>query len=152
MLEVEIDYAADDEVGHADVEFFRNQKAVGWVMRAEQKLVDSPMTLPFTKTASQIALNTGSGLIACLSGLVEKFQDDGQCRFRNIFQMLAARHRLSRDMAVNPLHGIGRSGGKASGKHCTREWGCQLLQPIGCAGGTIQASLRWRPDSLDSHL
>src|SRR5262244_3906359 len=98
-------------------------------MGAEQKLVDSPMTLPFTKTASQIALNTGSGLIACLSGLVEKFQDDGQCRFRNIFQMLAARHRLSRDMAVNPLHGIGRSGGKASGKHCTREWGCQLLQP-----------------------
>src|SRR5262245_23111753 len=96
-------------------------------MRAEQKLVDSPMTLPFTKTASQIALNTGSGLIAFLCGLGEKFQDDGQCRFRNIFQMLPARHRLSRDMAVNPLHGIGRSEGKASGKHCTRELGMSAL-------------------------
>src|SRR5262250_1323181 len=69
----------------AAVEFLQNQKPVWCVVLAKRKLVDAAMTLPFRKTAPEIALNA-----SC---------------------------RLSRDMAVNPLHRIGRSEGKAPGEH-----------------------------------
>src|SRR5262245_34493987 len=91
----------------AAVQFLQNQKAVGRVVRPERKLVDPPMTLPFTKTASQIALSTGCRLVALLGSLGKQLHNDCRDRGRNILHLLAWRCRLSGGMAVNPLHGIG---------------------------------------------
>ena len=49
--------------------------------------------------------------------LREQLQDDGRDRGREILQSLAGRHRLPRDMAVNPLHGIGGGERQAAGEH-----------------------------------
>ena len=68
-----------------------------------------PRSFPFGQAAPQIALDAARGLVALLGRLGEQLQDDRRDGAGDVLQPLAGRHRLSRNMAVDPLHGIGRS-------------------------------------------
>src|SRR5258705_11791164 len=86
-------------------------------MFAKGKFVDATLNFPFSKAAPKITLSAGRCLVAFLSSFGEQLHDHGRYRRRDIFQTLVRRYRLPRDMAVNPLHGIGGSKGKTSGEH-----------------------------------
>ena len=92
----------------APVQFLGNQKPVGRVLLARRERVDAVSMLPRSKAASEVKLQAGRGLVALLGGLGEQLQDDGGERGRDSRHALDRRHRLSGDMAVDPLHGIGR--------------------------------------------
>ena len=90
------------------VQFLGNQKPVGRVLLAQREGVDPALSLPCSKAAPEVALQAGRGLVALLGGLGEQLQDEGGERGRDSRHPLARRHRLSGDMAVDPLHGISR--------------------------------------------
>ena len=71
-----------------------------------------PLRFPFGQAAPQIALDAGGGLVALLGGLGEQLHDDRRDRRRDVRHPLAGRHRLSGDVAVHPLHRIGRGEGQ----------------------------------------
>jgi hypothetical protein len=75
---------------------------------AERKFIDPAPKLPFGKAAPKITLDAGRGLVPVLSGLGEKLQDDRRYRRWDVLHSLVGRHGLSRDVAVDPLHRIGR--------------------------------------------
>ena len=90
------------------VEFLREQKPVWRVLLAEREGVDPVLRLPCGKAAPEVARQAGRGLVALLGGLGEQLQDDGREYGRDSRQPLAGRRWLSGDVAVDPLHGIGR--------------------------------------------
>src|SRR5215510_12067715 len=91
----------------AAVEFLRNQKAVGRVVLAKLEFVDVALSLPFRKTAPKIAFNAGCRLIAFLSVLGQELHHDGRDRNGQAWYKLGGRHRLSRNVAMDPVHRIG---------------------------------------------
>jgi len=62
-------------------------------------------------------LEAGGGLVAILGRLGEELHDDPGEYGRNALQPFRRRHRLSRDVAMNPFHRIGRAERQASGQH-----------------------------------
>ena len=90
------------------VELLGDQRPVRCVPLAQREGVDPAVSLPFSKAASEVVLQAGCGLVALLGGLGEQLQDDGGDRGGDRLPPLAGRHRFSRDMAVDPFHGIGR--------------------------------------------
>src|SRR5262245_59774660 len=101
----------------AAVEFLQNQKPVWCVVLAKRKLVDPPMTLPFTKTAPQIALNAACRLVSLLGSFGKQLHDDCRDSGRDIVHPLAWRRWLSCNMAMHPFHRIGSREGKTPGQH-----------------------------------
>src|SRR5262249_47466841 len=114
----------------AAVEFLRNQKPVWRVALAKRKLVDAAMTLPFSKTAPQIALNAGCRLVALLGSFGKQLHDDYRDSGRDILHPLAWRRGFSGGMAVNPLHGIGSRERKSARQHLVeRDPECVEISP-----------------------
>ena len=99
------------------VQCLGNQEPVWRVVRTQGERIDPPPQLPCSQALAEVGLDTRRGLIAFLSGLGEEFHDDGRDRCRDTVHPLAGRHRLSRDMAVHPLHGIGGRKGQTAGEH-----------------------------------
>ena len=66
---------------------------------------------------AEVGFDAGGGLIAFLGRLGEQLHNDRGNRRWNVSQPLAWRHRLSGDMAVNPLHGIGSRKRKGACQH-----------------------------------
>ena len=62
-------------------------------------------------------LHAGRGLIAVLRRLGEQLQDDRRDRAGDLLAALGGRHRLSGDVAVHPLHRLGRREGETAGEH-----------------------------------
>jgi hypothetical protein len=65
----------------------------------------------------QIDFNAVRGLIAVLRGLVEELQHDRRDGLRERTDMLARVWRFSRQVAMDPLHGIRRLEGERSSQH-----------------------------------
>ena len=86
-------------------------------MRAEAECVDASHSLPFAEASPEIGFNTGRALIAFFGGLGEELQDDCRDWGGDLLRPLPGRHRLSCDMAVNPLHGIGGGEWQTAGEH-----------------------------------
>ena len=99
------------------VQLLGDQQPVGRVVLAEREVIDAALTLPIGKAAPQVALDAGRGLVALLGRLGEQLHDDRGDRVRDSLQPLAGRERLSRDMAVDPLHGIGRGERQRAREH-----------------------------------
>ena len=102
------------------VQLLGDQQPVRRVVLAEREVVDAASSLPFGKAAPQIALDAGRGLVALLGGLGEQLHDDRRDRRRDTLQPLAGRHRLPGDVAVHPLHRIGRGEGQTAGEHLVK--------------------------------
>ena len=89
-------------------------------MLPKWKLVDTAPILPFGKTVSKITLNASGSLVTLLSGLCEQLRNHLRDWSRDILQPLAGRRRLSGDMAVDPLHGIGSRKRQRAGEHLVK--------------------------------
>jgi hypothetical protein len=82
----------------------------------ELERLDATLRLPLPQAALEVGDNARGGLVALLGRLGEQLQDDGgDCGGDR--QPLTGRHRLSGDMAVNPLHGIGSRERQSAGEH-----------------------------------
>ena len=86
-------------------------------MRAKRERSDAPGRLPFREAAAQIGLDAGGGLVAFLHGLREQLHHDGRDGVGDRCKPLMRRHGLTRDMAVDQLHGIGRREGRRAREH-----------------------------------
>ena len=96
------------DLARPPVELLGDQQPVGRVLLAQGEVVDVTPDFPCGQAASQIALDAARGLVPLLGRLGQQLHDDGRDRGRDMLHPLAWRHRLSGDMAVHPLHGIGR--------------------------------------------
>ena len=99
------------------VQLLGKQQPIGRVVFAKRKGVDAPFTLPFGKTVPKITLDAGRSLVAFLGGLREQLHDDFGGRSGDILQPFTGRQRLSGDMAVHPLHRIGRGERQKAREH-----------------------------------
>ena len=99
------------------VEPLRDQQPVRGVVRAQRERLDAAGRLPFRQAAPQIGLDTRGGLVALLGGLGEQLHHDRRERPRDARDPLVGRHRLPRDVAVDPLHRIGGGEGKLPRQH-----------------------------------
>ena len=86
------------------------------VALAERKLGDRTTAFPVVEAAPQIMLDPRRGLVALLGRLREQLHDDRGKLRRNVFETGFRRRRLSRDVAVHPLHRFVGGEGKASGE------------------------------------
>src|SRR5258706_1389538 len=98
------------------VQLLGKQQAIGRVVFAKRKGVDAPLTLPFGETVPKIALDASCRLVALLGGLRQQLHDDFGNRSGDI-QTLTGRRRLSGNMAVHPLHGVGRGERQRAREH-----------------------------------
>jgi len=94
---------------------------------------------PISEAFSKISLETSRNLIPLLSVLGEKLRDDGRYRLRNPLQALSNRGRLSRDMAVHPLHRIGRVKRKDTREHFVKG-NAERIEIAPGIDGTIHSS------------
>jgi len=87
--------------------------ATGPTRRARRAGTDRcDQRLPFRQAPSQIGYQTGGGLVALLGVFGEELQGDRRQRLGDR-GALAGRRRLTRDVAVDPLQGIGGRKGRA---------------------------------------
>src|SRR6516164_431087 len=101
----------------APVQLLWNPKPIGPVVLAQWEFVYAAPSLPFSKAASKISLNTRRCLVALLGSLGQQLHDDSGERGRHIFHPLFEGNWMSRDMAVNPFHGIGSGERKTPSEH-----------------------------------
>ncbi|HUB14632.1 MAG TPA: hypothetical protein VMB34_21965 [Acetobacteraceae bacterium] len=99
------------------VKVFRHQQPVRRVVLAQREFVDPASRFPLRQAQPQVMLHAGRGLIAFLGRLGKQLHGDGRDRDRHIRQPLGGRYRLFRDMAVDPLHGIGGGERQGAGEH-----------------------------------
>src|ERR1700686_4608702 len=85
-------------------------------MRAQRELIDSAVGFPLRQAPPKIAPQAGSGLVALLGVLGEELHDDGRKRAGDL-GAFARRCRLARNMAMDPLEGIGRSKRESAREH-----------------------------------
>src|SRR5262249_25579676 len=105
----------------ASVQLFGNQQAVWCVVLAKWEGVDTALPLPIVATATKVALDTDSCLITLLCGLSEQLHDDRRHGRGDVLHALAGRCSMPRDMAVHPLHGIGRCEGERAREHLVED-------------------------------
>ena len=96
------------DLARAPVEFLGQHQPVGRVVGAQREGVDPTLRLPGRQTAPQIMLHPGRGLVAVLRRLGQQLHDDGRDRAGDLRHPGGGRHRLAGQVAVHPLHGIGR--------------------------------------------
>src|SRR5580698_9031674 len=75
-------------------------------MRSKREFFDSIPLFPFSAALSQIMLDTGGGLVAILGILCKELHNDGGYRLGDR-AAIRGRHRLARDVAVDPFQWIG---------------------------------------------
>jgi hypothetical protein len=105
------------DLARSPVQLLRDQQAVGRVILRKREIVDPVPKLPFGKAVPEIPLCAGCGLVTLLGDLGEQPHNELGDRRRHTLEPLAWRHRLSGDMAVHPLHRIGRGKWKRAGEH-----------------------------------
>jgi CheY-like chemotaxis protein len=84
---------------------------------AEREVADASMNLPIVQAALQVTLDAGRGLVSLLRRLGEQLHDKLRERRRDSLHSLAGRHRPPCDMAVDPLHGVGRGERRRAREH-----------------------------------
>lgn len=99
------------------VQLLGKQQPIGRVVFAKRKGGDAPFTLPLGKTVPKIAFDASRSLIALLGGLREQLHDDFRDRNGNILRPFTGPQRRSGDMAVHPLHRIGRGERQGAREH-----------------------------------
>src|SRR5713101_4396702 len=99
------------------VQLLGKQQPIGRVVFAKRKGIDAPFSLPFGKTVPKITLDASGRLVAFLGGLREQLHDDFGDRSGDTLQPFTGRQRLSCDMAVHPLHRIGRGERQGAREH-----------------------------------
>jgi hypothetical protein len=90
------------------VELLRDEQPVRYIVSTELERVDAAVRIPFPLAAPQIAGNAGGGLIPLLGGLRQQLHHDRRERRGDFLRILVGRGRLPGDVAVHPLHRIGR--------------------------------------------
>src|SRR4029078_3150966 len=85
------------------------RRGMGRVVCDKRKGIDATFTLPFGKTVPKITLDASCSLVAFLGGVPEHLHDDFGDRNGDIRQPFTRTQRLSGDMAMHPLHGLGCS-------------------------------------------
>src|SRR5260370_11366660 len=86
-------------------------------MLTERESADTLFAVPFSKTASKIALQASCGLIAFLGSLREQLCDDARYGMRNILSPLGRRERLFGYVAMYPLNRFRCREGQSAGQH-----------------------------------
>ena len=104
----------------AAVQLLGNQQPVRRVVCAEREGVDALLRLPLRQAAPKITLEAGGGLVALLRRLGEQLQDDLRDRDRDMVHPLGRRHRPSRNMAMDPLHRLGRRKRQCAREHLVK--------------------------------
>jgi len=99
------------------VELLQDQKPVRYVATAKRKWLDPAIRLPFRQSPPQISLDARGGLVAFLGSLGEELHHDCREQRREARDPFVGRYRLSRDMAVHPLHRIGGGEGELPRQH-----------------------------------
>src|SRR5882724_7198276 len=117
-----VDYAVEaGEQGlylaRPSVQLLGKQQPIGRVVFAKREGVDVPFTLLFGKTVLKITLDASCSLVTLLGGLREQLHDDFGDRNGDILRPFTGRQRLSGDMAVHPLHRIGRGERQGAREH-----------------------------------
>src|ERR1700726_534643 len=85
-------------------------------MRAQRELIDAAVGFPLCQAPPKIAPQARSGLVPLLGVLGEELHDDGRKRAGD-FGAFAGRCRLARNMAMDPLQGIGGGKRKSAREH-----------------------------------
>ncbi len=86
-------------------------------MLARGEVVYVALIFPLRKTAPEVTLSAGRGLITLLGSLGEQLHDDCGDGAREVLQPLAGRHGLSGNVGVHPFHRIGSRERKTAGQH-----------------------------------
>src|SRR3954471_15100050 len=94
-----------DLVG-SPVQFLWNHQPVWRVALARLEFVNAASSLPFSKAAPKITLHAARSLIPLLSSLGKQLHDDCRDSAGPMPHPHARGHRLPRNVAVHPLHGI----------------------------------------------
>ncbi len=121
------------------IQLLGHQQPVCAIVSARREGQDASASLPFEETSPEVGFDAGSGLIAFLGGLGQQLHDDRGYCCRNFRQPLARRHRLPRDVTVNPLHGIGGGEWQAAREHFI-ESHAERIQITSRIDGTIHSS------------
>ncbi len=85
-------------------------------MRGQRERIDATMRLPFRQAPSKIGFQAGGSLVALLGVFGEELHGDSRQRLGDR-GALAGRCRLARDVAVDPLQGIGGSERQSARQH-----------------------------------
>ena len=85
-------------------------------MRAQREWIDATMRLPFRQAPPKIGFQAGGGLVALLGVLGEELHDDGRQRPGDC-GAITRRCRLARNVAVDPLQGVGGGKRQRARKH-----------------------------------
>ena len=101
----------------AAVQHLGDHQAIGDVVRAEGEELETPLAFQFAQSPSQVRLDPRGGLIAILRPLCQKLHHDCAERGRDSCHAFARRDWLARDVAMHPLHRIGRGEGECAGQH-----------------------------------
>ena len=98
------------------VQLLWDQQSVRRVVRAQRERIDATMRLPFRQAPPKIGFQAGGGLVALLGVLGEELHDDGRQRLGDC-GAITRRCRLARNVAVDPLQGIGGGKRQRARKH-----------------------------------
>ncbi len=79
------------------------------------------------------------GLVTLLGSLREQLHDDRGDRVRHGRQPFGGRHRLSRDMAMHPLHGIRGDEGQRANEHLVK-CDAECVEIAACIDRTVHAA------------
>ena len=96
------------DLARSAIKLLGYDQPVGPVMFAEGKRFNPVLRLPRRQAAPQVALQAGGGLVAVLGRLGEQLHDDRRDGAGNFRHPLGGRDRLPRDVAMHPLHRLGR--------------------------------------------
>ncbi len=91
----------------APVQLLWDQQSVRHVVRAQRKPIDPSAGFQGREAAPEIGLNARGGLITFLGHLREKLHDNRRDRLWQPLHPFTWEHRLSCDVAMDPLHRIG---------------------------------------------
>jgi len=100
----------------ASVQSLWHEQPIGAVLLAQRKLVDGVSGLPVMQAAPKVALEAHSSLVSLLRCLGEQLHDDRGDGGGDLLEPCPRWRRLSRDVAVHPLHRVAGGEGEASGE------------------------------------
>src|ERR1700751_628228 len=101
----------------ASVKLLRDHESIRHVVYAQREWIDPPEAIPGRKASPKVCLYPCGGLIALLCGFAEELHDDGRNPLRDPLESFIGRHWLPGDVAMDPLHGIGRRKWKRPCQH-----------------------------------
>src|SRR4051812_6100633 len=100
------------DLAGSPVQFLWNHQPVWRVVLARLEFVNAAPSLPFSKAAPKITFNAARGLVPLLGSLGKQLHDDCRDSAGHMPHPHPRRHRLPRNVAVHPFHGIGSREGE----------------------------------------